>query len=191
MSFLINAPAAPEAAVFHTAIGPFVAKADNDVSGHTVVAKYSPRILRAGGIGVRLTLQGLVAPGHATTIANVTIGLAANAAGAKPWDTNAPPTAVTFDGSDAVVLTRGSLRLSDPIPFVVDRSRGILIAYNVDSGGFMSVASGLNSSYHIIYTKAPTAEEGTTAEAGTQSKSPGYTAYAGASPYLRTLECYS
>lgn len=186
MTFLINSATALRSEKFAVALGAFVPALDSSLAGFTLVTKYAAKALKAGGTGVRLTLQGPVTEGNVCTISKVTISLAATAATSKAYDSLTTPTNVTFGGSDSVTLARGGQRVSDEINFAVNVSSAILIAYNVSSTGtnHASLIGGLSASNIVTYRKSGT-------EAGTAARATGYVALTGHSAFLRKLECFS
>lgn len=174
---------------FDTVLGPYVADADQSFGGYTLAAKIRPVLFKATGSIVRLTLHGLITSGNAATLNNVTIGLASRTTGAGPADTSAAPTAITFSGGSASVVLgqgpNGFFRMSDEITFQIDGSRAIIIAFNVAAGGYAGLRSALNVNRYTMYSRAATAE------AGTQTKTAGYTATGGILPFVHKLECLS
>lgn len=186
MSMLINPDTAFSFGRFGVAVGPLAPTIDFAAGGYTIIGKYYPMVLNVGGAGVRLTLKGPVAAGHTCAISKVTISLAANTSSADLFDSSATPTNVTFRGGDTVSLTRNSVHVSDEITFTIDRTRPILIAYNIAAGSqFVSCVSGLSPKGHIAYARAATSQ------AATANRTAGYAATPGYSPFLHKLECYS
>jgi hypothetical protein len=160
---------------------------DYNYAGYTIVTKFMPTFLQSSGTGVRLTLHGPVNAGSAVTVSKVTISPAATASTSDLYDSSTTPTNVTFRSSDSVSLARNGYALSDEITFTIDRSRAILIAYNVSSsgGGMVPIRTGINTSYASSFFRAATAEAGTT------NRTTGYSASAGVSAFLFQLETFT
>jgi hypothetical protein len=181
MSMIVSAAAGFRGSGFRTVVGPITNTADVDRSGWTQVSKFLPAALAANGSKIRLTLQGCVAPGHVGTISAVWIGLASSAVGAKAYDFAGAQVQVTFGGLGAVSYGFGTRITSDEINFVIDRTRPVLIAYNLAAATFISYVVGLSSDY-VSYGKAAINE------AAVAAKAAGYTAVGGASVILANLE---
>lgn len=174
-----------DAAKFAFCIPAMIPTSDNNLGGYTIVNKYMPSFLQSAGTGVRLTLRGPLTVGSTCTISNVTISLASNTVGADPYDSAAAPTAVTFRTAASVTLARNGFALSDEISFTIDRSRPILIAYNVAANGVVPFVTGLGTGVAAAYRRAATTE------AATQNRTAGYSGMAASSAFLYRLETYT
>jgi hypothetical protein len=183
---IINGATSVGGSLYRVAVGPYIPAQDYSVGGFTVVAKFQPTALAAAGAGVRLVLRGPATTGHTCALSNVTISLAANTSGSDLYDSSASPTAVTFNSSASLTMVRDGTYYSDNIAFTIDRTRAILIAFNVASGTqWLPFKVGLSSQYFTHYWRAATAEAATT------NRTTGYSAGGGAIPALGELECYS
>jgi hypothetical protein len=167
---------------FRSVVGPLVNTADVDRSSYTYVMKFLPGALAANGSTIRLIVQGPVAAGHIGTLSNTYIGLVSTTTGANAYDFDGSQVAVTFaGGSSSVALTAGQLRTSDEINFSIDRSKAVLIAFNVAASSFISYTLAVNTNF-IAYAKAAVSQASTT------SKDVGYVGVGSDSTIVYSLE---
>lgn len=151
---------------------------DTTRSGYTIVDKYLPAAFSAVGTTIRLTIQG---PALGTgTLNAVYIGQAATSGNA--WNYDGGQVQVTFSNSAAVSFIAGQSIVSDQITFTIDKSKAILVAYNVGSSTTLRKMSSLNTTNFISYVHSALQEAGST------SKTASYTAATGTSYITSQIE---
>lgn len=171
---------------WHTVVGPFRPTSDKLRSSYTQLAKIPINSIKVIGNKVRLTLIGTVEKGHTGTINNVTIGPSlTNATSGKAWDGSATPTAITFQGSPSLTVSRYSVHVSDEIEFSIDGTKPIIIGFNMAASSYVSLASSVGGQKCIGYWRAGVQE------ADDATRSTGYTAVSGEAAFIHTLEVYS
>jgi hypothetical protein len=175
-----------DAAKYSPCIPTLVPTVDHNYAGYTFVTKYMPYFLQSSGTKVRLRLRGPIAPGGTVTLSKVTISLAANATTSDLYDSSATPTNVTFRGADAVSLTRNGYALSDDITFTIDRSRAVLVAYNVSSSGGGIVPFAVQKGPYVSTYRLTAV-----AQAGTANRTSGYLVTSGASVFLYEMDTFT
>lgn len=183
---IVNGASTGGGITVRNAFGPLTPTQDYSRGGYTIIGKYAPSVLAVGGSGIRLVLNGPVTPGNTCSLAGAYISLAANTAGSDVYDADTTPTAVTFNSLATLSMVRGGVYYSDNISFTIDRTRAILIAFNIASGTqWVPFSSGLPTAQYSYYSKAAVQEADDT------NRATGYGGGGGFSPILRALQCYS
>lgn len=138
-------------------------------SGYTVVTKLQRPINQVGGSRVRLVIR---APNDAnSSVSAVYLGEAATSGHA--WSFSSAATQVTFSGQAGLTLAAKGVFMSDPVVFDFNPAVAHLVAMNVTSSSLRRLTASDTSV--ISFYKAATAEAGTT------TKSSGYTSQASTS----------
>lgn len=135
----------------------------------TIVSKFLPVALLAGGSIGRLTLT---APTSSGSLANVYIGQVANSGNAYDFDGGQVP--ILFNsGSSSVTLSSGATVVSDNFTFAVTQAKAIILAYGYSGTTSAGVRRSSLGSNYVSY------EYYSGNQAGTTVKTAGYTVDSG------------
>lgn len=124
---------------------------ENDRSNQTIRQVIPASAIVDGGGSVRITLFG--ATGEGFSVDSCYIG--EQAASGDPYDFEASPTQVTFDGgsSSATIATAGT-KESDAISFSVDPSKSYVVSYHITSSAVASLRAKSSESGFASYSKS-------------------------------------
>lgn len=135
-------------------------------AGYTIVCKYFPAILAAGGSLARITVFG---PSSGTSSLNACwIGQVANSGNAYDFDGGQQQAFWTAaGGSSAITLGTGASAVSDNITFAVTQAKAILVAFSFAASPASNDVrrTGLGSNY-ASYLGAGLQEAATTVKTG-------------------------
>lgn len=118
-------------------------------NGRTMVAKFQPGALLAGGSSVRLAFRAW--PGFPISFENVYIGQAATSGHAYNFDGN--QVSAVFGGSASVSIAGGESKATDPIAFTPDLSKAFLVSWYSITCNAASRLSALGTKF-VTYHKA-------------------------------------
>lgn len=138
------------------------------MTGYTVVNKFLPGSLVASGANCRIKLAAYTT--QPITINTLYIGNPATSGNAYNFDGN--QVQGKFNSSAAVTIPKGGTVYTDNIQFSLDQEQTILVAMDLGTAAAVSRVTGLGSKFVRYYKSG-------TQQAGTTSKSTGYSSTSG------------